>query len=76
MPRPKTKPTSKPAPKAKTFDFKIQKNNSHIDIEDLEKWIEAEIKGKWSKRNQKHAIVYSFTTMDDAFKFKFRWTFS
>lgn len=78
MPRARTKsaPTPKPTPKAEKFDFKIQKNASHIKIEDLEDWIKAEIKGKWSKRAQKNAIVYTFTTTDDAFKFKFRWTFS
>lgn len=58
------------------YTFKIQKNNPHIDIKDLEAWISNEVKGKWSKRKLKHSIVYTFTTTNDAFAFKMRWTFS
>lgn len=62
--------------KKQSYDFKVKKNDSNIDIQDLELWITESINDKWRKQEHKHTIVYTFTTTDDALKFKLKWTFA
>ncbi|MBC8342500.1 MAG: hypothetical protein H8E61_00790 [Bacteroidetes bacterium] len=61
--------------KTKRYNISVSKNDNNIDLVDLNDWIDTMIDKKWSKREFKNKIVYTFNDIDDAFRFKLRWSF-
>lgn len=66
---------SKESHKAK-YEFVISKSDSNLTLDEVNDWVNKMAKGKWSKHNRRNTVVYTFHNLDDAFKFKMRWTFS
>ena len=60
----------------KKYDISISKRESNTDFEDISDWLDNEVNGKWFKKEYKHNVVYTFYELDDAFRFKMRWTFA
>lgn len=61
---------------SKKYEISISKRDSRDDFEDIAEWINNEVKHNWTKKEYKHTIVYTFYDMNDAFRFKMRWTFA
>lgn len=57
----------------KFYDLAVIKGSEYSE-DDIQSWVEAEVKGSWSKREFKTKINYRFYELGDAFKFRFRWT--
>ena len=57
----------------KFYDLAVFKDSDHTE-DDIQAWIDYEIKGKWSKREFKTKTNYRFYDLADAFRFRFRWT--
>lgn len=60
----------------KKYEISISKRESNIDLEGISEWINIEVVGKWFKKEYKHTIVFTFFNLNDAFRFKMRWTFA
>lgn len=61
---------------SKKYDISISKRESNIDLEDISDWLNEEVKGKWFKKEYKHTTVFTFYDLNDAFRFKMRWSFA
>lgn len=68
-----TKTPPKPQVKKK-YEFVISKNDKNALIDDVEAWIKLETRGEWSKQNRRSTVLYVFNDLNDAFKFKLRWS--
>ena len=59
-------------PDSKVYKISITKRDD-FTLDDAERWIDEQCKGKcWHKIHKKN-IVFSFRELDDAFKFKFHY---
>ena len=72
----------KTAPKKNTEDkkstkYKISVLKDHtFNISEILGWIEIICKGKFYYRQYKKNVVFTFSEVNDAFKFKLRWEIS
>jgi len=60
----------------KKYNISISKHENNIDLTELNKWIDVIIKNNWAKKEFKHKVVYIFDDIEDAFKFKMRWSYA
>lgn len=57
----------------KYYDLSVPKDKDFSEG-DILIWLKTEAKGRWTKRDYKKKVSFRFHDIDDAFKFKFRWT--
>ena len=70
------KPRRKKTQPKKQYEFVVSKNNPDAPIDDIELWIKRDVKGNWKRRHRRNSVLYIFYELDDAFKFKMRWSLS
>lgn len=68
----KKKQLKKKTPEAKKYHVSVIKGEN-FDFNEIMEWIKLDCKGKFYFRRFKKNVVFTFFSLDDGLKFKFRW---